>query len=72
MLKPYEIDMAVPISPVQHELKANALQRLRAVVDLRNEEALGEDRAVARAYDKLGLAEYEAMEVFQRLEVAEL
>ena len=71
-LKPYEIDMAVPISPVQHELKANALQRLRAVVDLRNEEALVDDRAVARAYDKLGLAEYEAMEVFQRLEVTEL
>ncbi|MBP84605.1 MAG: glucosamine-6-phosphate deaminase [Verrucomicrobiales bacterium] len=72
MLKPHEIDMAIPISPVQHELKANALQRLRAVVDLRNEEALKEDRAVAGAYDELGLAEYEAMEVFHRLEVAEL
>ncbi len=71
-LKPYEIDMSVPISPVQHELKGNALQRLRAVVDLRNEESLNDDRSVAAAYDELGLAEYEAMEVFQRVKVEKL
>ena len=64
--------MSVPISPVQHELKGNALQRLRAVVDLRNEESLNDDRSVAAAYDKLGLAEYEAMEVFQRVKVENL
>tara|TARA_R110002096_G_scaffold161339_2_gene327858 strand:- start:632 stop:2494 length:1863 start_codon:yes stop_codon:yes gene_type:complete len=67
-LKPFEIDMAVPISPVQHDLKADALQRLRAVVDLRDGEALDNDRGVAALYDKLGLAEYEAMEVFQKIE----
>ncbi|MEM9281272.1 MAG: glucosamine-6-phosphate deaminase [Verrucomicrobiota bacterium] len=69
-LKPYEIDMAVPISPVQHDLKADALQRLRAVVDLRDAESLDSDRAVAAGYDDLGLAEYEAMEVFQRIELS--
>ena len=64
-LEPHEIDMAVPLSPSQLERKEVAIARYQSLSSL--ELQMPEiNRNVARRYDKLGLAEYEAMEAFQR------
>jgi len=64
-LEPHEIDMAIPMSPLQLEKKANALSRYGALSSL-EKEAPESSRENARLYDSLGLAEYEAIETFQR------
>ncbi len=64
-LEPHEIDMAIPMSPLQIERKANALSRYGALSSL-EKEAPETNRENARLYDALGLAEYEAIETFQR------
>lgn len=64
-LEPHEIDMAIPMSPLQLEKKANALSRYGALSSL-EKEAPETSRENARLYDSLGLAEYEAIETFQR------
>jgi glucosamine-6-phosphate deaminase len=64
-LEPHEIDMAIPLSPLQLERKANALSRYGALSSL-EKEAPESSRENARHYDGLGLAEYEAIETFQR------
>ncbi len=60
-----EIDMAVPLSPMQLARKSHALARFGT---LSSTEAgvLEENRQSACHYDQLGLAEYEAIEAFQR------
>ncbi len=71
-----EIDMAVPLSPDELFTKTTAVykhQSQKSQVPAR-EEGLREswqiaesrNRATARAYDQLGLAEYEAIEAFRR------
>jgi len=72
----YEIEMAVPLSPYEVIRKRNAIfkhqsQKDRPVFpgeDAREFWVRAEDRnrETARSYDKLGLAEYEAMEAFVR------
>lgn len=72
----YEIEMAVPLSPQEVERKRLAIfkhqsQKDRPVFpgdDSREFWVRAEDRTreTARSYDKLGLAEYEAMEAFIR------
>ena len=72
----YEIEMAVPLSPEEVLRKRNAIfkhqsQKDRPVFpgdDSREFWVRAEDRTkeTARAYDKLGMAEYEAMEAFVR------
>jgi glucosamine-6-phosphate deaminase len=72
----YEIEMAVPISPQELERKKYAIfkhqsQKDRAVFpgdDSREfwQRAEDRNRETAKAYDELGLAEYEAMEAFVR------
>lgn len=62
---PHEIDMAVPMSPAQMERKVRALSRYGALSSLELG-AADSNRAHADAYDTLGLAEYEAIEAFQR------
>ncbi len=60
-----EIDMAVPMSPDQVELKAEATRKFQSIsID----EALTTEPNVetAIAYDALGMAEYEAIEAFER------
>lgn len=64
-LEPHEIDMAIPMSPLQLEQKANALSRYGALSSM-EKEAPDSNRENARLYDMLGLAEYEAIETFQR------
>ena len=72
----HEIQMAVPLSPQEVERKRFAIfkhqsQKDRPVFpgdDSREFWVRAEDRTreTARSYDKLGLAEYEAMEAFVR------
>lgn len=74
--EPYEIEMAVPLSPEEVVLKRNAIfkhesQKDRAVFpgnDRREFWQRAEERnaATAKLYDELGLAEYEAIEGFVR------
>lgn len=76
--EPHEIEMAVPLSPGEVELKRNAIfkhesQKDRAVYpghDDREFWQRAEDRNsdTAKLYDSLGLAEYEAIEGFVRWE----
>jgi len=72
----WEIEMAVPLSPEEVVRKRNAIfkhqsQKDRPVFpgdDAREFWVRAEDRTreTARSYDKLGMAEYEAMEAFVR------
>lgn len=74
--EPYEIEMAVPLSPQEVERKKIAIfkhqsQKDRAVFpgdDSREFWKRAEDRnrETAKIYDNLGLADYEAMEAFVR------
>ena len=65
-LEPFEIDMAVPMSPGQLERKKAAIHKFQSI---RQDEieAPKSNRQNARNYDSLGMAEYEAIEAFQRL-----
>ncbi len=61
----HEIDMAVPMSPDQIDGKGEAIRKFMSV----NQEELGSpnrNREIAQQYDALGMAEYEAIEAFQR------
>lgn len=72
----YEIEMAVPLSPQEVERKRNAIFKHQSQKDLpvfpgddaREFWVRAEDRnrETALCYDRLGLAEYEAMEAFVR------
>ncbi|MEK9986027.1 MAG: glucosamine-6-phosphate deaminase, partial [Opitutae bacterium] len=71
----HELDMAVPLSPDELKNKVKGIyqhqtQRSQAPGAGQGGEgwslAEGADREVARRYDALGLAEYEAIEGFQR------
>lgn len=66
-LTAYEIDMAVPMSPGQVETKDSAIHKFQAI-RAEELESILQNRDVAKQYDALGMAEYEAIECFQRLE----
>ena len=78
---PHEIEMAVPLSPAEVDRKRTAIfkhesQKDRALFpgpDMREfwQRAEDRNRDTARLYDKLGLAEYEAIEGFVRWDAAE-
>lgn len=61
---PHEIEMAVPMSPDQLAHKLAAMQKYQShnLPELLDGER---NRATARLYDALGMAEYEAIEAFQ-------
>lgn len=73
---PAEIDMAVPLSPTELALKIQAVYQHKSqrsqspLADTSLHEAWQQadasNRSTARDYDALGLAEYEAIEGFQR------
>ena len=64
-LEPHEIDMAVPVSPDQLALKLAAIQKFQSHTN--TDLLTGErNRRTAQIYDALGLAEYEAIECFER------
>ncbi|KAL4427134.1 hypothetical protein ABPG77_001138 [Micractinium sp. CCAP 211/92] len=72
--EPYEVDLAVPLGPAELQQKIDAIwkhqsQKDRALfpgADPREfwQRAQDRNRATAELYDRLGLAEYEAMEAF--------
>lgn len=62
---PYEIDMAVPLSPLQFAQKEHAVSQHQSQC-FQTEMKTKRDRETALLYDQLGLAEYEAIESFQR------
>lgn len=64
-LEPWEIDMAIPLSPNQLERKARALTRYQSLTSMEKEITHANQNAAGK-YDALGLANYEAMESFQR------
>lgn len=75
-LEPHEIDMSVPLSPSELDLKIKAIYKHQSQrsqtpsLDKQRRdiwEVIGsKNRDMAHVYDRLGLAEYEAMEVFLR------
>lgn len=74
--EPAEVGMAVPLSPVELSQKIQAIyhhksQRSQSPVESGLHEAWQQaeqsNRHLAQAYDQLGLAEYEAIEAFQRV-----
>ena len=58
--------MAVPMSPDQVTLKANAIGQFLSTTDYETR-SIDQNRDFARHYDDLGMAEYEAIEPFERL-----
>ncbi len=74
--EPAEVDMAVPLSPVELSQKVQAIyhhksQRSQSPIVAANQseswqQAMQSNRSLAQRYDQFGLAEYEALEAFQR------
>ena len=64
-MEPWEIDMAMPVSPIQLERKTRAIMRYQSLTSV-EQEATRINQRTAEQYDALGLANYEAMESFQR------
>ena len=69
LFEAHEIDMAVPLSPDQLKGKIGAASCFRAQ-DL--DEIADRNRSYAAAYDELGLANYEAIEAFERWNESEM
>lgn len=61
-----EIEMAVPMSPDQLARKADSIRKFVSIGD-DDLDALIRNRDIAAKYDALGMAEYEAIEAFQRM-----
>ena len=57
--------MAVPMSPDQLALKVKAIQKFQAHSSPDNHDG-SQNRSIACRYDALGMAEYEAIEAFER------
>lgn len=64
-LEPWEIDMAMPVSPMQLERKTRAIMRYQSLTSM-EQDATKSNQQTAQQYDSLGLANYEAMESFRR------
>lgn len=61
----HEIDMAVPMSPDQLDQKVEAIRKFRSINDA-DLNATSRNQEIAKIYDALGMAEYEAIEAFRR------
>ena len=61
----HEIDMAVPMSPGQLEQKREAIRKFQSVSG-EEFDSPAMNQTLARNYDALGVAEYEAIEAFER------
>ncbi|MBL9117427.1 MAG: glucosamine-6-phosphate deaminase [Verrucomicrobiaceae bacterium] len=64
-LEPHEIDMSLPLSPAQLDRKRRAMSCFQSLSSLEQNMPIT-NQNTAKLYDSLGLAEYEAMEAFQR------
>ncbi len=63
--EPHEIEMAVPMSPDQLARKLSAAQKFQTHTLTENLDG-SRNKHIAELYDALGMAEYEAIEVFRR------
>ncbi|MDF1813042.1 MAG: glucosamine-6-phosphate deaminase [Verrucomicrobiales bacterium] len=61
----HEIDMAVPMSPDQLEQKREAIRKFQSITGDEFDSPF-DNQQIAKEYDKLGMAEYEAIEAFER------
>ncbi len=61
----HEIDMAVPMSPDQLDQKVEAIRKFMSINDA-DLNATSRNQEIAKTYDALGMAEYEAIEAFRR------
>ena len=61
----HSIDMAVPMSPDQLEQKREAIRKFQSI-GAEDFDSPEENQLIAGKYDALGLAEYEAIEAFER------
>ena len=61
----HQIEMAVPMSPDQMDRKAESIRKFISIGD-DDPNALTRNREAAAIYDALGMAEYEAIEAFQK------
>jgi len=64
-MNPYEIEMAVPMSPEQLDLKRDAIRKFQSISQDELDSS-SRNQTTAKRYDQLGMAEYEAIESFQR------
>ena len=64
-LNSYEIEMAVPMSPEQLDLKREAIRKFQSISQ-EELDSSSRNQTTAKRYDQLGMAEYEAIESFQR------
>ena len=64
-MKSYEIEMAVPMSPEQLDLKRDAIRKFQSISQDELDSS-ARNQTTAKRYDQLGMAEYEAIESFQR------
>jgi len=75
--EPENIEMAVPLSPEEAEIKRNAIFRHQSQkdrplfpgIDTREfwQRAEDRNRFTAELFDRLGMAEYQALELFRRM-----
>ena len=61
----HEIEMAVPMSPDQLDQKVEAIRKFMSINDA-DLNATSRNQEIAKTYDALGMAEYEAIEAFRR------
>lgn len=61
----HEIEMAVPMSPDQLDQKLEATRKFMSINDA-DLTAASRNQEIAKIYDALGMAEYEAIEAFRR------
>jgi glucosamine-6-phosphate deaminase len=61
----HEIEMAVPMSPDQLDQKVEAIRKFMSINDA-DLNATSRNQEIAKTYDALGMAEYEAIEAFCR------
>lgn len=61
----YEIDMAVPMSPEQLDLKLEAIRKFQSINQAELDSS-ARNQTTAKRYDQLGMAEYEAIESLER------
>ncbi|MCB1235612.1 MAG: glucosamine-6-phosphate deaminase [Verrucomicrobiae bacterium] len=64
-MEAHEISMAVPMSPDQLASKNEAMRKFQSI-NPEEIQTTERNREIAREYDALGMAEYEAIEAFQR------
>ncbi len=66
-----EIAMAVPMSPDQANLKNHSIHQFQSITETESN-AVNQNREIAAQYDRLGMAEYEAIEAFERETISDL